>query len=538
ITPWDLSDPRLGPKMRAMTRVFERIIAAAKREDASRVLQMSSAMDFLGRLAMYNLHYPKPWQSYPDYPHTAYWLEKPFLFPWYGAGRPYMPAWRWRRDKPLYLGEFICVHGATPDMQATIIGDIAFARPDFGTPLVCAKLWPMEIKAYRRHDVSGFCAWACLFPECRDVDQRLAEPHVKAHTQALRPLAVLCHTFREHYLAGDEMAMELSLHNDTRRELRLSLTCELRQGRNIVWQEKMPARAMLPAEVHACEYRLRLPATARQGDYNFRAILKAGAKTVDAWRKKIRVWPRKARLHLPTDMHFFDPDGLIAAPFAERGITGGYLCGPTLSAALRAALRKRKHIGLLWLHFPFGKISESEWQAARQRVLSLAQAGAVVVLDHPPAWALASLPVAVQPAIAQAKGCDTALAITYAYNHAPHHPLCRGLTDADLCLWGEDYYVARQTLEMPQEGNALPLLMAQANTLIASPFLEMPFGKGRLLLSTLEILEKLAEHPTPLALLGRLGAYRPAPWQKSIGVAASADSWRVYREVGLAVQDT
>ncbi len=83
--------------MAAMTRVFERIIAETTAEDDSRIIQMSSAMDFLGRLKMYNLHYPKNWQAFPDYPHTAYWLDSSFLFPWYGPRREELPSWGWRQ---------------------------------------------------------------------------------------------------------------------------------------------------------------------------------------------------------------------------------------------------------------------------------------------------------------------------------------------------------------------------------------------------------------------------------------------------------
>jgi len=96
ITPYDLENP----KMAAMTRSFLRIIEEAEAEDDSRIIQMSSAMDFLGRLRMYNLHYPKSWQAFPDYPPTAYWLDGSFLFPWYGPARMKMPSWSWRKDKP------------------------------------------------------------------------------------------------------------------------------------------------------------------------------------------------------------------------------------------------------------------------------------------------------------------------------------------------------------------------------------------------------------------------------------------------------
>jgi hypothetical protein len=525
ITPFDLDNP----KMAAMTRVFERILAETAAEDSSRVVQMSSAMDFLGRLRMYNLHYPKNWQAFPDYPHTAYWLDGSFLFPWYGPRRQELPSWGWRKDKPLYFGEFTCVFGATPDNQASIVGDIAFEEPDFGTERVNEKLWPLEIHAYRRLDVSGFCAWACMFAghsSRYDVAALLRKPYVAAHTRALRPVAVLAHTYRTDYFARDEIAIELSLHNDTRHDLELTLDCELRSGGRVLWREHMPARRFGPAESLAFTSRCRAPAVARRTPLRYRAVLRSGRRVLDRWDRPVVVWPEAARLRLPPTFVVYDPDGELAARCAARGLSGARF------ARSLAELQGLRGIRTLWLPFHQGHIHLAEWQTLRRWVEHFVHAGGVVILDHAPDALLPTLPVAVRNGRGYAAG--ERLEITYAYNVAPQHPVVAGFTDADLSLWGRDYYLARRTYETPQEGNAVPLLVAGTDRagLTTSPLLELRHGDGRLILSSLEIFEKLRETPVAARLLRALAAYRPAPAPAHAAVCVGADTARILREVG------
>ena len=344
ITPFDMEIP----KMAAMTRVFERVLADAAAEDDSRIVQMSSAMDFLGRLRMYNLHYPKNWQAFPDYPHTAYWLDGSFLFPWYGPRRAELPSWGWRKDKPLYFGEFTCVFGATPDNQASIVGDVAFEEPDSGTRLVQEKLWPLEVKAYRRLDVSGFCAWAFALGSFTRVEELLARSDIRAHTLAVRPLAVLEHSYRTQYFAGDEVVMELSIHNDTRVEQRLALTCEVRQAGEVCWSETMPPRCYAPAENLAFTSRYRAPHTDETLSLTYQVTLTADEAIVDRWEKPLTIWPHTVSTPFPEGCAVFDPDGALSARLAARGIQ-------TVQRLTQLdALTELSGVRVLWLNFPRG----------------------------------------------------------------------------------------------------------------------------------------------------------------------------------------
>ncbi len=126
------------------------------------------------------------------------------------------------------------------------MGDVAFEEPDGGTRLVKEKLWPLEVKAYRRLDVSGFCAWSFALGEITRWMSCWRVRDVAAHTLAVRPLAVLDHSYRTAYFAGDEVAIELSVHNDSRAEQRLAVSCEVRKDGEVCWRETMPARRYGP----------------------------------------------------------------------------------------------------------------------------------------------------------------------------------------------------------------------------------------------------------------------------------------------------
>jgi hypothetical protein len=524
ITPFDLENP----KMAALTRVFERILALAEAEDDSRIIQMSSALDFLGRLRVYNLHYPKTWGAFPDYPPTAYWLEGSFLFPWYGPQRELLPSWSWRRDKPLIFGEFSCVYGATPDAQASIVGDAAFEDADFGSARVDEKIWPLEIKSYRRLGVSGFCAWAFLLGEETDPHKLLALPYVERHTWALRPIAALEHSYRRHYFSGDEVVTEMSLHNDTREPRELALRCEILRDGQVIWTDVMPPALFPPAQVRVFTNRFRAPQVEQREELTYRATTTSGGRTVDHWQRPFWVSPRAYAPEFPADCAFYDPNGVWAERLETRGIAGAVClrCRPTgeILAGLRA----------LWLNFSEAGVNGADWREMASAVREFVRAGGCVILDQPPAEVLAALPVPLKNGPGHAPG--DRLEITYAYNVAPRHPVTEGLTDADFALWGEDYYVARRCFATPQEGNARPLLVAGTalTGLTSSPLLELREGRGAWLVSSLDLCGKLAETPVVADILRRMAAYPPPLPAPTTAVAVGAATLARLREVGYA----
>ena len=528
ITPRDLRNP----KMAAMTRVFEKIIREAGREDPSRVIQMSSAMDFLGRLRMYNLHYPKSWQAFPDYPHTAYWIERPFLFPWYGEGRDEMPAWIWRRDKPLVLGEFTCVFGATPDNQASIIGDVAFERNDFGTALVQEALWPMEIHAYRRNDVSGFTAWACLCLEgCRQALRALRRPETMAHTRAVRPLAALLHTYRRRWFGGTDALFEFSMHNDTRRALELEFDAVLKDARGgNAGAFGMPGAVFGPAESKSFSMIFKLPPVEQPATFRLNCALRSGKKVVDRWSAPVRVFPLKRDIQLAPHTAILDPDGRMAKRLERAGIRGFEVIEKI------EELENRPDLKALWVRPSCVPVGKSDRERMIQQIVRFVCRGGCAVLDCPPARIAGALPVSL--AAARGFGPDNRLEITRAFVAAPFNPALTGLSPDDFTLWGEDYYVARYCFDIPQQGNVVPLLVAGTDRkgLTASPLLDIYIGEGVLRVSSLELIPKLQDEPLSAPLFARLACSFRRMEIRDAAVCVGEDSLNLLRQVGVEAE--
>ncbi len=531
ITPWDLTEGAIAPKMAAMTRIFKRILAEVAAEDDSRVTQMSSAMDFIGNLKMYNLHYPKNWQAYPDYPHTAYWLDGSFKFRWYGPGYAHLPSWSWRKDKPLYFGEYTCVYGPTPDNQASIVGDIAFEEKDFGSMKVQEKLWWMEAQAYRRQDVSGFCAWAILLGDETDCRKLLARPDAAAYVRAIRPVAVLDHNYRKHYLSGDEVAFPLSVHNDTRHDLELALVCEAVHEGKVFQSETMPSRIFAPGGSVMFTNRFLSPQVDNHTEIEYRAVLTKGGAVVDRWARKLSIWPKQVKMQLPSDFGLFDPDAVLGKRLEARGLGGGKILRELTADKLAG-------LGSLWLSFGNNGANTGDWRRMREALHAFVKNGGSVILDRAPAAVLRDLPVEMKNGKGFAEG--DRLEITYAYPRAPFHPAIKDFTDSDFSLWGADYYVARSCVEIPQEGNAVPLLVAGTDRagLSSSPLLELRYGRGSYIVSTLEIFAKLAEAPAAARLYGSMASYRPAWGSRSTAVSFAEEGWKRLQEVGYVGENS
>ena len=160
----------------------------------------------------YNLHYPEGFLDHPDWPYPGCWLDKGTLFEWYSAtAKNTLPTWTWRRDKPLIVDEFLEIAFSTRPPAAglaTFIGPAAADLPE-AQMLAHVKCWPMETIAYRRQASLGFCAWSFLLWNTTDFKEIIKQPDAAAYCYAIRPLAVLDHSYRTRYFAHDEIVEEL-----------------------------------------------------------------------------------------------------------------------------------------------------------------------------------------------------------------------------------------------------------------------------------------------------------------------------------------
>ncbi|MCX7599194.1 MAG: hypothetical protein N2512_10055, partial [Armatimonadetes bacterium] len=143
--------------------------------------------------------------------------------------------------------------------------------------------------------------------------------------------------------------------------------------------------------------------------------------------------------------------------------------------------------------------------------------------EYPDGW----LPVEVE--------IDAKHSTAIAFPRAEGHPVLAGLSAEDLRFWQPDHIVARKTLIKPMRGNFVPVIDAggirsaidDMNGLSWAPLLELPYGRGRYMLSQLVLVERAGVEPAADILLRNLlnyAAEAPPPVSRRVGLLADPDS--------------
>jgi len=156
---YSLENEMWGPRMNDEAPAKKNLIRMGqlvKRLDPTRLITYESDIDPGGVADVIGLHYPHEYPDYHDWPNTAYWMDDPIVPMGFTEGRK---RWQWRRNKPLYIGEFLWCPLRTPQANTILFGQEAFT--DFRRMRERAKAitWRWQIEAYRWYGVSGMCPW-------------------------------------------------------------------------------------------------------------------------------------------------------------------------------------------------------------------------------------------------------------------------------------------------------------------------------------------------------------------------------------------
>jgi len=135
-----------------------RLADIVREVDPTRLVTCESDLDPAGKMDLIGMHYPREyWSGYTLYPDKCWWLDQEITY----LGRP----WRWKCDKPLYMGEFDGGFPAWyPQYQAFWLGDEAYVgRGRFSAASANSRarreMITMEVQAYRAGGVTGLNPW-------------------------------------------------------------------------------------------------------------------------------------------------------------------------------------------------------------------------------------------------------------------------------------------------------------------------------------------------------------------------------------------
>jgi hypothetical protein len=489
-----------------------RLADIVREVDPTRLIFCESDLDPAGKMDLIGMHYPREyWEGHTLYPDKCWWLGQPGKYRW--------SDFAWHRQKPLYIGEFDGGFPAWyPQYQAFWLGDEAYtSRGNFSaaSPNSRARreMIATEVEAYRYFDVCGLNPW--FDPDEIDV----------FGPQAYAPLALAIRERTHDFYAGDPIPRTVFIYNDSFASARLTLR----------WRANVPGTpdqvgsatsTLAPCTVATWRLRLHAPRVSRRTALRLWLTLLRGDQAVFRTSRTLSVFPRLTSILAPPGLFLYDPAGRTAPALTHAGLRAqpcsdlGAIPSPA-KVLLIGAGALESGSALRTLHSALCTPSNVPW--ARALADFVAAGGAVVCLeqeDYPAAW----LPV------------DTELSPDVSHNIvfpcALNGPALAHLSAEDLRFWQPDHRVVRRSLLKPTRGNFRPLIDAGAilgsihdqNGLNWAPLLELPYGRGRYLLSQLLLVERAGVEPVAALLLRNLVQYAASvPDHVPMRVALLAD---------------
>ncbi len=460
------ADPKLWePQLGLLADVVREV-------DSTRLITCESDLDPAGKMDIIGMHYPHEyWSGYTLYPDKCWWMDDEIGY----IGRKY----RWRRDKPLYIGEFDGGFMAWySPYQAFWLGDEAYTgkgrfSAEWATSRARREMIANEVEAYRYYGVTGLCPWF-------DPDE------VDAFgPTAYAPITLAVREKTHSFFAGEKIARTVCLYNDSFSTQRLTFTWSAAGQHGSETVEMKPCTAAKRAIGFAA------PKVAGRTPMALSVSLAVEGKVVATREQTLTILPRQKPVTAAAGVYLYDP-GHAAPAFAK---VIDKLPPPADAKVVVIAPGALKAGDAPWAA-DLGK-----FVAAGGSVLCLAQK------EYPTRW----LPLEVE--------VDKDHSTVISFPRAAGHPALQGITQDDLRFWRPDHIVATRSLIKPSRGNFIPIIdsggirgsIDDRNGLNWAEVMELPYGNGRYLLCQLPLLERRDVEPTAGVLLRKLLDYAASP---------------------------
>jgi hypothetical protein len=481
--------------------------------DPGHLITFEADLDPKGVADVIGLHYPHEMPEHYDYPNTADWLNSAVTT---GTGGGLLgsrgAAFRWDRQKPLYIGEYLWVPYNDYSPGSVFFGDAAYLDRERYKRLAVAESWLHQTVAYRRAGVSGMCPWTFAGSGGRSYPE---DPLFEVQQHVYVPVAIYRTDLQRRYFAGDQARFRFDVFNDSVQTRQLSVVLEV-GGTEVARSEVLE---LAPADYRQMVLEAALPGPTGDAGTPLRARLLEGGKELHCAEDQLLVTAR-APLRLPAgmDLLLFDPGGTWSAPLGDL---------PQRRIGSLEALATADCARALLLVAP-GALAPpvGGWGGA-----------AVVGVEAPGGAALRAFLLAGGRALFLEQESLDGLSLgvelvehasTMVFPTALDHPFLAGLTEADLRFWAGDHYVSRREVRRPTCGGALPLLVSGgAQSLSQSALLDGVYGAGRVVFCQALVGTKLDTEPAARRLLQNLldGLAPPRPSRRpTLLLAEGADA--------------
>jgi beta-galactosidase len=462
-----------------------RVGKKAKQWDPTRPIYFESDGDPGGVADAIGMHYVHEYPDYTCWPNEAYWLDKPINpHTWFGMeAEPFL----WKKEKPLYLGEFLWVPSGTPANHTVFFGDDAYLDLHHYTRMGKAEAWKMQVLAFRSQEAGGICPWTV------GTELEESNPLYRAHQYAYQSIAAYCHDYDRRFYSEETVTRRVEIFNDVLTDSNLEFTWTLSQGNQAIGDGS--AEVSLEAgDKQMLEVVLSMPKVDARTPLAWHLTLKRNGKTVFDDTHDYSVFPKLSLPQPSARLGLYDTHGKTRKLLADSGLQFAQVAsldkiGSDLDVLLIGDGTLKKGASEAPV---IGRIDPQ-----RGALLDfISRGGRVLVLrqeEYPEGLFDLSL---------------TSQQSTMTFPLQPSHPALARLAPDDLKFWRGDHMVADHESPRPISGATVPIVVSGSKAGLANaPLLERPLGNGAIVHCQMRLVEKANSEPAARTILGNLLQY-------------------------------